>query len=58
MCACVCIGVRTRVCVDRDIPGGCGSDAERDRDMCYRDKPGGWVPKTPMSRVTSFTDAP
>ena len=45
----------------RDIPGGGGSDAERDRDMCSRDKPGGgggWIPKTPMSRVTSFTDAP
>ena len=29
-----------RVCVDRDIYTGGGFDAERDRDMFYRDKPG------------------
>ena len=57
--ACPCIYVCMHVGVDGDTPGGRaggGVGAERDRDMFYRVR---WrVPKTPMSRVTSFTNAP
>ena len=47
------------VCVDRGTPGGRGGGvgAERGRGMFYRDAPEGWVPKTPISPVTSFTDS-
>ena len=46
LCAYAYVLAYARVCVNRDIPGG-GFDAECDRDMFYRDKPGGGSQKHP-----------
>ena len=46
-------------CFDRDTPGGeCGGSMPSVTVTCFIVTHRGWVPKTPISPKTSFTDAP